>query len=405
MRRNIKISISLILIVVLLLAFTGCGPIETDASTGSGLGTNDTKLERTTLEVHFIDVGQADSILIKVPTGENMLIDAGNNGDSELLDKYLKAQGIEKIDVAVGTHPHEDHIGSLDTVINNFDVKKVYMPKYAHTTKTFEDVLLAIKNKGLKISTPIPGDTFNLGEAKFSILAPNGDNYKSINDYSIVLRMEYGNNSFLFTGDSEDLSEKEILEKKYNVQADVLKVAHHGSTTSTSDEFLNAVSPEFAVISCGEGNDYGHPHKEIVSKLNKKGIKILRTDELGTIVINSDGENLTLENGKVSQVPDKSEANIGIEIIDIDKKGELVTIKNTSSSTINLKGWKLISLKGNQQFIFPEYNLASGGILTVSSGDLEGDLEWGSINIWNNTESDPGELYDNNGNLVFTYDD
>ena len=279
------------------------------------------------------------------------------------------------------------------------------MPKYAHTTKTFEDVLLAIKNKGLKISTPVPGNTFNLGEAKFSLLAPNGDNYKSINDYSIVLKMEYGSNSFLFTGDSEILSEKEILEKNYNVQVDVLKVAHHGSTTSTSDEFLNAVSPKYAIISCGEDNDYGHPHKEIVAKLDKKGIKILRTDELGTIVINSDGENLTLPNGEVLKASDKTETDNGIEIANIDKKDELVTIKNTSSFTINLKGWKLISLRGNQEFIFPEYNLESGGILTITSGDLEGDLIWGSRNIWNNTESDPAELYDNNGNLIFTYDD
>lgn len=400
MKRQIKIFITMILIMT-LVAVTGCGPITTDASPG----TNDTKTERADLEVHFIDVGQADSILIKMPTGENMLIDAGNNGDSELMDKYLKAQGVQTIDIAVGTHPHEDHIGSLDTVINNFNVEKVYMPKYAHTTKTFEDVLLAIKNKGLKISTPVPGSTFNLGEAKFSILAPNGDNYKSINDYSIVLRMEYGSNSFLFTGDSEVLSEKEILEKDYNVQADVLKVAHHGSTTSTSDEFLNAVSPKYAIISCGEDNDYGHPHKEIVAKLDKKGIKILRTDELGTIVINSDGVSLTLSNGEVFKATDKVEDNIEIEIINIDKKDELVTIKNTSSSSMNLKGWKLISLRGNQEFIFPEYNIEPGGILTVTSGDLEGDLIWGSRNIWNNTESDPAELYDNNGNLIFTYDD
>ena len=265
--------------------------------------------------------------------------------------------------------------------------------------------MLAIKNKGLKISTPVPGESFNLGEAKFTILAPNGNNYTSLNDYSIVLRMEYGNNSFLFTGDSEVLSEKEILKKNYNVQADVLKVAHHGSTTSTSDEFLNAVSPQYAVIFSEVGNDYGHPHKEIVDKLNKKGIKMLRTDELGTIVITSDGENLTLPDGEAFQVDYKVEDNTVIEIINIDKKDELVTIKNISSSTVNLKDWKLISLRGNQEFIFPEYNLESGETLIITSGELKGDLTWGSTNIWNNTESDPAELYDNNGKLIFTYED
>lgn len=384
------------------------------------------------LEVHFIDVGQADSILIKTPTGESMLIDAGNNADSDLVYSYLKAQNIEKLNVVIGTHPHEDHIGSLDTVINNFDVEKVYMPKVSHTTKTFEDVLLAIKNKGLKITTPIPGDTFNLGQAKCTILAPNSSTYEELNNYSVVLKLEYGNTSFLFTGDAEDISEKEILNKGYDVKADLLKVGHHGSSTSTTESFLKAVSPKYAVISVGKDNKYGHPDNVVLERLVNANIQVYRTDEVGTIIATSDGKNITLdknastiqinappvantqsnnESPEETSIADNNSTNNSntesrIIIQNIDKRAEIVTIKNNSSEDINLKGWKLVSVTGNQSYTFPEYILKAGTSVTIASGkDAKGDLLWGKNNIWNNSKSDPGELYDNNGNLVFRYDD
>ena len=336
-----------------------------------------------------------------------MIIDAGNNEDSDLIKSYLLNQGIQQLDVVVGTHPHEDHIGSLDTVIKNFDVKKVYMPKVSHTTKTFEDVLLAIKDKSLKVSTPIAGETFNLGEAKFTILGPNNSEYKSLNDYSIIIKLEYGNNSFLFTGDAEVKSEKEMLNKGYNLDVDVLKVGHHGSTTSTSDEFLSAVSPKYAVISCEKDNDYGHPHKEIIEKLNKQRIEIYRTDQIGTIVLSSDGENITLggSNNVVDNGTIKDDIKTGVIISDIDKKAEVVYLKNTSSENINLKGWKLLSIRGYQEYIIPDQILNAGATLSITSGDMSGDLNWGSTNIWNNTESDPGELYDDNGKLIYRFED
>ena len=247
----------------------------------------------TPIEVHFIDVGQADAILIKAPTGENMLIDAGNNADRPEVVSYLKKQGINKIDVLVGTHPHEDHIGGLDNVINSFDIGQIYMPKVSHTTKTFEDVLIAIQNKGLKVTTPVPGSTFDLGTAKCTILAPNNSSYEGLNNYSIVVKLEYGNTSFLFTGDAESVSEQEMLSKGYDLKTDALKIGHHGSDSSTTQAFLDAVNPKYAIIMVGKDNSYGHPSKVVMDRLQAKSVAVYRTDENGTIVATSDGNNIT----------------------------------------------------------------------------------------------------------------
>jgi len=260
-------------------------PVEQEGSTSESVNKK--------LKVHFIDVGQADSILIQTPDGKSMLIDAGNNADGQAVVSYLKGQGVSKIDILVGTHPHEDHIGGMDNVINSFEIGQIYMPKVSHTTKTYEDVLTAISRKGLKITSPTPGSTFSLGEVRFTILAPNSSTYEDMNDYSIVLKMEYGNTSFLFTGDAEQVSENEIIAKGYNLKADVLKVGHHGSSSSTSQAFLDKVSPKYAVIMVGSDNNYGHPHKETMDKLEAKGIPVYRTDENGTIVATSDGNNIT----------------------------------------------------------------------------------------------------------------
>ena len=254
------------------------------------------------LQIHFIDVGQADSILIK-QDNNYMLIDGGNNEDGDMLVKYLKEQGVEKLDYIIATHPHEDHIGGLDDVLNEFDTDLVLMPDKITTTKTFEDFLLAIKNRqdiknknGENVTlkkVPKLEEKYNLGNASFVIYAPNSSSYDELNNYSIVIKLSFGNNTFLFTGDAEKLSEKEMLDKNYDLKADVLKIGHHGSSTSTSDEFLEAVSPKYAVLSVGEDNSYNLPKKTVMDKFKNNNIPVYRTDEQGTIILNSDGTNIT----------------------------------------------------------------------------------------------------------------
>ncbi len=243
------------------------------------------------LSVHFIDVGQGDSILIQVGD-ENMLIDAGTNESGPVVTQYLTDLGISHLDWVIATHPHEDHIGGLDDVILQMDVGRVMMPSKEHTTQTFEDVLDAIESKNLTITLPEAGDTYPLGDGKFTILGPVTDYGDDLNNWSIVLRLDYGDTSFLFTGDAESAAEADILDSGLSVDADVLKVGHHGSDTSTSQDFLDAVSPDFAVISAGTDNDYGHPHQTTLDKLMAAQINLCRTDLQGTVVITSDGSDL-----------------------------------------------------------------------------------------------------------------
>ncbi|HEY5556309.1 ComEC/Rec2 family competence protein [Acetobacterium sp.] len=186
-----------------------------------------------------------------------------------------------------------DHLGSIDSVINSFPVGKVFFPKQTSTTNTFKDFVTAVKNKGLTLTVPTVGDTFNIGEATVTIRAPNGTGYEDANDYSIVVKVTYGNTSFLLTGDAEAVSESQMVSKGLDLSATVLKVGHHGSRTSTGDSFLDKVNPKFAVISVGKGNSYGHPTQEVMNRLQARGIPVYRTDENGTVVATSNGTDVT----------------------------------------------------------------------------------------------------------------
>ncbi len=232
------------------------------------------------LHVYYIDVGQADSILI---TNENhsILIDAGNNEDENTVVNFIKDKGITNLDYAVGTHPHEDHIGGMDDVINNIDIDKIYLPEIQTNTKTYQDVLEAIKNKNKKIKSFKKGDKFSVGEAEFEVMTDSILDKNNLNLSSNIIRMTFNGTSFLFTGDAETENEKTINWE----QTDVLKVGHHGSTTSTSQKFLNQIKPKYAIISVGKNNDYGHPKEKILERLKKVGSEIYRTDECGTIEI------------------------------------------------------------------------------------------------------------------------
>lgn len=242
------------------------------------------------LNIYFIDVGQADSILI-TNNNSSMLIDAGNNEDGEDVVNFIKDKGITKLDYVVGTHPHEDHIGGLDDVINSdLEITKIYMPQIETTTKTFEDVIDAIQNKGLTITSPKKGDTFNVGNASLEVMTDSILDEDNLNISSITLFMQYGNNKFLFMGDAEAENE----ETRDWPKVDLLKVGHHGSNTSSSDKFLNETRPTYSIIMAGEGNSYGLPTEETLNKLQNIGSTIYRTDLNGTITVTSDGENIEI---------------------------------------------------------------------------------------------------------------
>ena len=255
-----------------------------------------------TLQVYFLDVGQGDSELLCMPGGEHILIDAGTAATEEELAAELERLGAGTLDLVVGTHPHADHIGGMAQVVSALEVKEILLHQVAEdmtpTTKTYEDLLESIEQKGLSITPAQPGQVvWNKDGAVLEVLAPNSQEYSNLNNYSVVLRLTYGEDSFLFTGDAEQESEEEMLAKGYDLSAGVLKCGHHGSDTSTSPAFLKAVSPSAAVISCGEDNDYGHPNQETLDKLAQAGAEVYRTDTQGTILAQTQGEGVTFTTG------------------------------------------------------------------------------------------------------------
>lgn len=243
------------------------------------------------MEVHFMDVGQGDATLITCG-GHAMLIDTGDDTKGTAIQNYLQKQKVTKLDYLVLTHPDTDHIGGAPVIITKFDIGNVFVSNFAKDNKTYQKLIQSLDDKRIKASTPKVNSKYTLGTARITILAP-GSTYDNPNDASIALLLKNGNRSFLFTGDAGEDAEKDILKTGIDISADVYKVGHHGSKYSTSKDFFAAVDPYYAVISCGEGNSYGHPHAETLNTLRTNEVLVYRTDEAGTIVASTDGKSIS----------------------------------------------------------------------------------------------------------------
>lgn len=297
-KKNIKRNFFEILIILLaFLIINNQDKIKNLFNQNNNQNQNDyINTNNNLLKVHYLDVGQGDSIFIELPNNETMLIDAAESYQSENIINYLKNLNYQKIDYVIGTHPHTDHIGGLKDIINTFEIGKIYMPKVVSTTKTYENLLMTIKEKNLKINTAKAGTSIiDTDTLKINILAPNNSTYTELNNYSVVTKITYGTTKFLFMGDAEKLSENEIKE---NVTADVIKIGHHGSNTSSSIDFIKKVNAKYGIISVGLNNKYNLPKEETITNWENSGTKIYLTSINGTITAISDGTNIKIESEK-----------------------------------------------------------------------------------------------------------
>lgn len=280
-------------IIAALFFLSACGkkiPDEGQNTLAIALGTVTNSSTDDFMRVYFLDVGQGDCTLI-FNGDHTMLIDAGDNDQEVLVLKYLIGLDVERLDYLVLTHTDADHIGGADAILKHFPVDNVFMGDYPKDNDTYQDVLEALKAQGLSFSTPSAGSVYTLGDAEFTIAGPN-DRYDTPNNTSLVLLLQKGDTSFLFTGDAEREAERGLVECGVPLSADVYQAGHHGSRTSSTEEFLDAVKPRYAVISCGVDNDYGYPHKETLEKLAERGIIVYRTDEQSSILAVCDGEEI-----------------------------------------------------------------------------------------------------------------
>lgn len=297
-KKNIKRNFFEILIILLaFLIINNQDKIKNLFNQNNNQNQNDyINTNNDLLKVHYLDIGQGDSIFIELPNNETMLIDAAESYQSENIINYLKNLNYQKIDYVIGTHPHTDHIGGLKDIINTFEIGKIYMPKVVSTTKTYESLLMTIKDKNLKINTAKAGTSIiDIDTLKINILAPNNSTYTELNNYSAVTKITYGTTKFLFMGDAEKLSENEIKE---DVTADVIKIGHHGSNTSSSINFIKKVNAKYGIISVGLNNKYNLPKEETITNWENSGTKIYLTSINGTITAISDGTSIKIESEK-----------------------------------------------------------------------------------------------------------
>lgn len=284
--------VAIVILVAVVLWQRHAGGQAINGSAGDGMG--EVNVGDGDLNVYYLDVGQADCTILE-NDGEVLMIDAGNNDDDELILDFLREKGIQNIKYAIGTHSHEDHVGGLDAVLEEVETDHVILPEEDSNTRTYRDVLTAIKEQDIDLIRPEIGAQYSFGNASFQILAPSDGKKSSPNHYSVGVMVTYGKTKFLFTGDAEEAQEKEMLLTGIPLECDVFKAGHHGSSTSNSLDFVRAADPTWAVISCGEGNSYGHPHVEVLAEFEDEDIQIYRTDRQGTITAVSDGQDIRWE--------------------------------------------------------------------------------------------------------------
>ncbi len=292
-QKTVRRLTALALAAALALGLAACdgSAVIQPPQNNSGIETTQPSAEEN-FQMHFIDVGQALSVLVECD-GQFMLYDGGNVDDGSLVVSYLQNQGVEELQYVFCSHAHEDHVGGLAAALAYFPANHVYSPVTEASTKCFQNFIKYTQQQGLQVEVPAVGTVWQLGSATVQLLGPIKQ-YNDTNDTSLVLRIDYGSTSFLLTGDMESDAERDLVESGANLKVDVLQVGHHGSSTSSSYIFMNAVLPEMGIISCGANNKYGHPHEETLSILRDAGVDTYRTDLLGTITIGSDGSNYTV---------------------------------------------------------------------------------------------------------------
>lgn len=369
------VTLVIMSIVFFCVAFPKTGKNTVLKNNNSSTNAAEGKSSSERLVIDYIDVGQGDSILIQQGS-KTMLIDTGTSASKEMLISSLKNHKIKKLDYLILTHPHEDHIGGASEVVKDFKIGTVYMPKVTTNTNTFKELVSEMNSKGIKASQPDLQTKFNFGKASCIIYGPVNPKSEDLNTYSIVMKITFGNKKFLFEGDAQSSNEKGMLDKGYDLSADVLKVGHHGSSTSSSEAFLKAVKPSYAVISCGKGNDYLHPHSQTMQRLKNLNIKVYRTDENGSIECITDGKNIKfnkdpgdydsgtqLKNKKTSETNTKSQNGSNTS------KGSAAAKKSSKTSNtedtkqyvdskgnglikgnINSKGQKIYHLPGDKYY-------------------------------------------------------
>ncbi len=289
MRRKIT---SLLMVFITAFVLFGCG-----SNSLANIQTEAISDEISDFEVHFIDVGQADAALV-FSNGKTMLIDGGNREDSSLIAAYLKKYNVQSLDYVICSHAHEDHVGGLSGALSVAKAGTVFAPKKMSDTKVCQSFLQKVEEQGLIVQHPEPGKSFSFGNSQVQFFGPVKEDYGDFNNTSVVMKITYGKTSFLFTGDAESEAEHDIIEQHYDLKSTVLKVGHHGSDTSSSYVFLREVMPQYAVISVGENNSYGHPGETVMSRLRDVGTQVYRTDMQGDIVCRSDGERVTFKTAK-----------------------------------------------------------------------------------------------------------